>query len=301
MGQVVSSDIAKNLLPGLKTTFQAGWNATQVNLPWRQIATEVDSTLPTETYAWIGQPPTMRQWVDERIPKGLSEFSYTIKNLKWEASVRVDAEVLEDEQYGQVKMRVGQLPGRVALHQNHLVFNLLAAGFATACYDGQNFFDTAHPEGGGQSNKSTSLTLSATNYATVRANMMQFKDDQSEVIDATPDLLVIPPALEGTARTILNADMIADTNGGGTTNVWKGSANILVSPFLTDTNDWFLVDTDAYIKPILFQNRVPVEFKALLGDSDSDTVFMRDHYLYGVRARYNVGYGDWRTAYGVSN
>jgi phage major head subunit gpT-like protein len=301
MGQVVTSDIVKNLLPGLKTTFMAGWN--QVELPWQRIATTVDSTLPSETYGWLGQPPAVRQWTDERIPKGLSEFSYTIKNLKWEASVRVDAEVLEDEQYGQVKMRVSQLPGAIARHQNKLVFNALANGFSTLCYDGSNFFDTTHSENnsGTQVNKFTSLALNATNYATVRAAMALFKDDQGELIGQMGDTLVVPPALEGVARTILNADMIADTNGGGTTNVWKGSAELFVNPFLTDTNDWFLINTKAYIKPIVFQNRIPVQFKALDGSSDSDNAFMRDAYLYGVRARYNVGYGDWRTAVGVSN
>ena len=80
MGQIVTGDIAKNLLPGLKTTFMAGWN--QVELPYKQIVTEVASTLPTENYAWLGQPPVVRQWTDERIPKGLSEYSYSIKNLK---------------------------------------------------------------------------------------------------------------------------------------------------------------------------------------------------------------------------
>ena len=31
------------------------------------------------------------------------------------------------------------------IHPDHVVFGLLAAGFTTPCYDGQNFFDTEHP------------------------------------------------------------------------------------------------------------------------------------------------------------
>jgi phage major head subunit gpT-like protein len=41
---------------------------------------------------------------------------------------------------------------------------------------------------------------------------------------------------------------------------------------------------------------VPVEFAALEGTSENG--FMRDQYVYGVRARYNVGFGLWQTAYG---
>lgn len=301
MGQIVTSDIAKSLLPGLKTTFMQGWGS--VELPYKQIVTEVPSTLPTETYGWLGQVPAVRQWTDERIPKGLSEFSYSIKNLKWETSIRVDREVLEDEQYGQVKLRVSQMPGAVARHQNILVFNALANGFTNVCYDGSNFFDTTHAENnsGTQINKFTALPLNAANYATVRAAMSGFKDDQGQLVGGMGDLLVVPPALEAAARTLLNADFIADINGGGTTNIWKGSANMIVVPWLTDVNDWFLIDSDEYIKPLIFQNRIPVTFDALDSGSSSDSTFMRDAYLYGVRARYNVGYGDWRTAIGVSN
>jgi phage major head subunit gpT-like protein len=47
---------------------------------------------------------------------------------------------------------------------------------------------------------------------------------------------------------------------------------------------------------VIFQSRVPVEFAALEGESESG--FMRDQYFYGVRARYNVGYGLWQSAFG---
>lgn len=297
MGQITTSDIARNLLPGLKTTFMQGWS--QVELPFKQVVTEVPSTLPSENYGWLGQVPTVRQWVDERIPKGLSEYGYTIKNLKWETSVKIDAEVLEDEQYGQVKLRVGQMPGAVARHQNRLVWNMFNNGNASAGYDGANFFSTSHSEGnsGTQSNLLTSSPLNTTNYNTARTNMGQFKDDQGEIVGALGSHLVVPPALEGTARALLNADFVSD---GVTTitNIWKGSAQLIVVPWITSATSWYLLDLNAYINPIIFQNRVPVQFKALDGSSDSDIVFMRDSYLYGVRARYNVGYGDWRTAVG---
>lgn len=297
MGQIVTSDIAKNLLPGLKTTFMAGWKG--VELPWKQVATEVASTLPSENYAWLGQTPVVRQWTDERIPKGLSEYSYNIKNLKWETSIRVDAEVLEDEQYGQVKMRVGQMPNAVARHQNKLVFNLLEAGNNQLCYDGSNFFDTTHAEGlsGTQVNKFTSTPLNAANYGTARAAHYLFNDDTAQLVGSKTTHLMVPAVLEAVARQILNADFVVNsTVAASQSNIWKGSAELIVNPFLVDQTSWYLLDLDAYVKPVLFQNRIPVTFKALDGSSDSDNVFMRDAYLYGVRARYNAGYGDWRTA-----
>lgn len=298
MGQIVTADIVRNLTPGLKTTFMQGWS--QVELPYKQVVTDVPSTLPTETYGWLGQVPTVRQWTDERIPKGLTEYGYTIKNNKYEVSIKVDLEALEDEQYGQIKLRISQMPQAVARHQNKLVFDLFNNGNSTLCYDGANFFSASHSEGnsGTQSNLLSSQALAAGTYATARANMAGFKDDQGQIVGAHGTLLVVPPALEGTARTILNADFVSDGAGAGVTNVWKGSADLLVVPWLTSSTSWFLLDLSEYIKPIVFQTRVAPEFKALDATSDSDTVFMRDAVMYGVRARYNAGYGDWRTAVG---
>jgi len=59
---------------------------------------------------------------------------------------------------------------------------------------------------------------------------------------------------------------------------------------------WYLLDTTKAIKPFLFQERVPYKLHALTKDED-ENVFMRDEYLYGVRARSNVGYGLWQLAY----
>lgn len=298
MGQVVTADVVKNLLPGLKTTFMQGF--ANVELPFKRIVTEVPSTLQSENYAWLGQAPTVREWTDERIPKGLSEFSYTIKNKKWENSIRVDREVLEDEQYGQVTMRVGQLPTQVAKHQNQLVFALLEAGDSTVCYDGANFFSASHSEGnsGTQVNVQTSSALTATTYQAARTKMAGFKDDQGQIVGTMGTLLVVPPALEGTGRGILNADFVTDgtAGGGGITNIWKGSAELLVVPWLTSTTAWYLIDLNEYINPIIFQNRVTTEFDHLTNDNGGETPFFRDAFFFGTRSRYNVGYGDWRTA-----
>lgn len=60
---------------------------------------------------------------------------------------------------------------------------------------------------------------------------------------------------------------------------------------------WFLLDCSQPIKPLIYQNRIPYNFTALTNDGD-ENVFMRDEYLYGVRARCNVGFGLWQLAYG---
>lgn len=78
-------------------------------------------------------------------------------------------------------------------------------------------------------------TLNATNYAAARTAMMAFKGPDGKPLGIQPNLLVVPPALEATAREILHADFILGdaTVGGSKTNIWKGSADLLVVPYLS--------------------------------------------------------------------
>jgi phage major head subunit gpT-like protein len=56
---------------------------------------------------------------------------------------------------------------------------------------------------------------------------------------------------------------------------------------------WYLVCTDRAVKPLIFQTRKPAKFVSKDREND-DNVFMRAEYLYGVEARYNVGFGLWQ-------
>lgn len=59
---------------------------------------------------------------------------------------------------------------------------------------------------------------------------------------------------------------------------------------------WYLLDTSRALKPVLFQERE----KPQLQRQDQDTsapVFSRDEFLYGMRARHNVGFGLWQLAF----
>lgn len=71
-------------------------------------------------------------------------------------------------------------------------------------------------------------TLSAANYASARAAMMAFKDDEGKPLGTTPNLLVVPPSLEGEAREIL----MNERDASGATNKWRNTAELLVVPWL---------------------------------------------------------------------
>lgn len=76
--------------------------------------------------------------------------------------------------------------------------------------------------------------LNPTNYAAARTSMMSYQDADGNPLGIVPNLLVVPPSLEATAREILQAEVILGdiTAGGSKTNVWRGTAELLVVPGL---------------------------------------------------------------------
>ena len=76
--------------------------------------------------------------------------------------------------------------------------------------------------------------LNPTNYAAARAAMMSQTNAETVPLGIKPNLLIVPPALESRAREILHAQFIIgdSTAGGSKSNIWQGSADLLVLPEL---------------------------------------------------------------------
>jgi phage major head subunit gpT-like protein len=291
---IVKSDIAHLLLAGIKTDFFEAYDNYK-DVQYEKIATVTQSTKSTETYGWLGSIPKMREWTDERIPAGLLEHSYSITNKKWESSIAVDRTALEDEQYGHIRLRVQELAQNAQTHKDELVFGMLPLGVSTVCYDGQYFFDTDHSEGdsGTQANYTTSALGHESLKSAITA-MMKIKDDKGRTMGIIPDTLVVPPDLKWTAIELLKAEYNPES-ALRTPNVLQGALDLVVSPYLTDTNNWYLLCTKKVVKPIILQERTAPEFVS--EEEASHNAVMRDQFLYGIRARYNVGYGLWQCAY----
>ena len=130
-------------------------------------------------------------------------------------------------------------------------------------------------------------------YIEARASMMGLIGDKGKSLNIVPDLLVVSPSNEREGRLILEADFI-----NGTSNTMKGTAKLLVATELADEPDqWFLLCTNKFLKPFIYQERQKIRLTALIKDTD-ENVFMRDEYIWGADGRSNAGYGFWQMAYG---
>ncbi|MFQ3664677.1 MAG: Mu-like prophage major head subunit gpT family protein [Sphingomonadaceae bacterium] len=70
--------------------------------------------------------------------------------------------------------------------------------------------------------------LTPTSYAAARGALMGMKGDYGRALGIMPNLLVVPPSLEGAARKILGNQLTT----AGETNEWYNTAQLLVTPWL---------------------------------------------------------------------
>jgi len=290
------------LTKGLRSEFFARFEAAPAR--YRDFATRVASNGHGEVYRWLGSLPRMREWGDGRLARGLRSESYSLENLKYEATLEVDRDEIADDQTGQIRMRVGELAERAATHKDFLIAQLLDNGHLAGflAYDGLPFFSDNHVSGdsGAQSNLVTVGTSNASaptaqefRLSLIQAitRMLGLRDDQGDpmALSATGLYCVVPPNLLFTALEAINTTI---TNG--TSNVLEGAARVVSFPWLASDDSWYLLKTDTVVRPFIFQDREPIEFTALA--EESDDAFKREKFLFGVRARYRIGYGYWQFA-----
>ncbi len=133
------------LYTAVKTNFNQG--KAMYKPLWPELATLVPSTTSVETYAFIGEFSRLREWIGDRQVNRMRNYGYTITNKKFEATEGIPREYVEDDNYGILMPKFQDMGYAAQTHPDEMLFALLAAGFTTPCFDGQNFFDTDHPVG----------------------------------------------------------------------------------------------------------------------------------------------------------
>ena len=89
-------------LNGIKTSFNVIFNKAFTEAPsqYKAIAMDVPSTAAENTYAWLGMTTKFREWVGDRVIQNLETHGYTIRNKKFENTVGVSEDDIEDDNLG---------------------------------------------------------------------------------------------------------------------------------------------------------------------------------------------------------
>lgn len=282
----------------LKTLFNNAFKAAPST--WQKIAMKVPSNTGQNDYSWLSNFPKMRRWIGAKVVKALEAFKYTVVNEDFETTVEVDRNHIKDDQLGIYEPQAKMAGFSAAQLPDEIVYEAVNKAFTTRCYDGQYFFDTDHPVGAGSiSNRSSaplsnaSLALAKAGYGAARTAMRKFKDEEGRSLNITPNVLLVGPALEDTAKLLLSDAKLAD----GSPNPYKGTAELVVDARIESDTAWFLLDTTKPIMPFVYQERQAPEFVQQTS-LDSPDVFNLRKYKFGAEARAAGGYGFWQLAFG---
>lgn len=225
---IIKDSTLQTLRTMIRGEFKKAFEDAVAREDYKELVTIVTSNTKTNTYGWLGQFPQIREWTGDRVVKDMAEHSYTIENKKYEATLGVNREDIEDDNIGHYRP-LSQMQGQECVDFFwREIAKLVKAGESSLCYDGQNFFDTDHP---------------------------------------------VYPNTDGTG-TAANVSNIHGTATG---------------------DPWYLLALNRPLKPFIQQERMKPEFDEIK-DTKSDTVFMKDQYLFGIRYRGSWGYGLWQQA-----
>lgn len=301
---IINGSVISNIFINLKTTFNKAFDGAPII--WEKIAMKVPSTGSQNDYAWLENFPKMRRWVGDKVMKALKAGKYVLVNEDFEATVSVKRNHIEDDNLGIYAPQAQNAGFSAKQWPDEMVMEKVNGAFTTKCFDDQYFCDTDHPvvnpdtgKPASVSNKGTvalscaTLAAAQASFGAARTAMKKFKDDEGRPLNITPNVLLVPPALEDVANVLANNERLED----GKQNPYKGTFTVVCDARLTSDTAWFLLDTTKPVKPFIFQERKSASFVQQT-DMNADDVFKRGEFNFGVEARGAAGYGFWQLCYG---
>lgn len=254
-----------------------------------------DSSKAAEHIKRVGTIPEPVVWKGAVEYADMSpDYQMTFTHQTYTRGFMVDEEAIADMQFQQVLDTTANLGigfFRKVAKDRSAPFN---NGLTTVGYDGKVLLATDHPrsetDATGVSNLGTAA-LSSDNLEDAIVAMQGFGDDLGEEIMINPDVLMVPRALRKIGFE-LTASPQDPHSGENAANIHSSGLRLVVNPYLTDTNRWYLIDSRLSQRSLLWYWRKRVG--AVMFEDDFDKRVRK----FKNEMRYIYGYTDWRFVYG---
>jgi phage major head subunit gpT-like protein len=266
------------------------------DLPYRQVAMEVDLSAASQTLVDLGGVPLPTE--NPKDVDTLIEKFQTIAPKDWSITIHVSQNAIDDDQTGSVERKFRNVMPAFQRHINNLVFTWLNAGDGSTYGlgpDGLSLFNDSHLWKGAKNttaqDNSYAVAISLDNFNTVWVQAQSFLDDQSNYFNFNYNLLVTHPT-----NNVISANITGNTQAMDTANreinPYAGTLSYITTPYF-DTTAWVLVAASEPTKPIIVGIRKRPQLVNMWFDSQADNGGI--HY-FQYNARYNLAYGDWPVA-----
>jgi phage major head subunit gpT-like protein len=278
------------------------------------ISTLQPSDQELETYEATGMVPPLTEREGGLKLGGIREFSWTIRNKKFQTGVTIPRDWMRRDKTGQIVKRIDELAVRGVQHWTKVVSELIAAGAATTIYDGAYFFAASgapHTAGasGSQINDLAAAQVAALGVTAPAAPtaaemasailgtisyMMGYKDDQGEPInaDATNWLVLCPKGAIYASALEAMQPLLLNQAGEVLRNQFK--VQVAIDPRSALTTGFYMFRTGDEVAPIIRQEETPAKLEVLA--EGSDHWVENDEALFKLQASRNVGFGQWESA-----
>jgi phage major head subunit gpT-like protein len=229
----------------------------------------------------------MREWIGDRQIKSIASKKVTVINRKFEDSVGVKREDIEDDNYGLYKPMMEDLGMNAEDLWRELAEEALLNGFIDKWIDELPFFSDVRKYGEQTITNIGTAALSDTSYNAVLNAMYLYKGHNGKTLKIKPDLLLVGPENRGVAFDILKNELVIKTKGTASgviknQNAFEGTVDYMVINDLGSR--WALTCTKRALKGVAVLQRIKAKLTRKDRDED-DHVFMTDEYVYGTRAR----------------
>lgn len=208
---------------------------------------------------------------------------------------RITEEAVEDDMYGPMR-KVGRAIGIAARStvetRAALIFN---SGFVTTDFtvgDGLAFFSSAHTREDGGANLSNTSTAAAFGVSSLETALIELRTELDGVgkrIELMPRAIVGPPDLEYTFYQVLKSAYLPGS-ANNDRNPLEGRLEVIIWPYLTDTNAWFVV-CDTHDMKWFWRRQLHTR---------TEEDFNTGDMLFKGRMRFSFGVNEWRGVHGNS-
>lgn len=223
-------------------------------------------------------------------------FDTTATPVEFARGIQVERKLFDDDQYNIMNQRPRAL-ARAAFRtrQKHgaQFFNDAASVVGTFYTNSEGVapVSNSHTTTSGASTATgfdnmLTAALSATAVQTAYIQMRDFRGDQAEIITVIPDTLLVPVDLQEQAYEITASSGKVDTDLNNR-NIHEGRYKVIEWEYLTDANNWFLMDSMLQRESLHWTDRTPLEF-AMIEDFDTLVAKWRGYM------RYAMAHIDWR-------
>ncbi len=281
------------LEPIAKKSFQVGLKEIPAEKSMLFDVTKSDKL--TETYLEIGDVGSMEEFNGSVPYDDIAQgYKMTVTAKEMAKGIKIQRRFVRTDQLDIVKS-LPKMLGLAARRRMALdVFFGYNNAFNTSLttLDGLALCSTSHTSTNGGSNQgnSGSTAFSAVSVEATRLLMKKFLSNTDQRFEVMPDMLIVPPDLEEAAYELTASSGKVDT-ANNNKNFHQGKWKVLVSDWLEDTNNWFMVDSDL-LKQFAVWNDVDTIDFAQSEDFDGIAAKYRAYMFYGF------GFRDWRFLYG---